>query len=123
VQYVSLWRRTTNVDRESGRQEAVLPSVLFKGKGLSMKFDPNDIRVKRDGSQWLPKPIRDAVRDGLDYIEQLQQVNAELLAALKTIDEHTDPDSADNYRADDREGCLDAVYDTAQAAIEKARMI
>jgi small-conductance mechanosensitive channel len=86
-----------------------------------MKLDRADLAAKRKGTKWLPKRLRDEINEGLDRIERLQEVNADLLEALKTIEEHTNPDSADNYRADDREGCLDAVYETAQAAIEKAR--
>lgn len=37
--------------------------------------------------------------------------------ALKEIAEMTDPDDEDNYRADDREGCFDAVYETAAQAL------
>jgi len=46
----------------------------------------------------------------------------DLLEALSRIAEHTDPDSSDeNYRADDREGCLDTVFALARDAIAKAR--
>lgn len=37
--------------------------------------------------------------------------------ALDAIREMTDPDSGENYRADDREGCLDATHATACRAL------
>lgn len=40
-----------------------------------------------------------------------------LVAALRAIAQMTDPDDPDSYRADDREGCLDTVQDTARAAL------
>jgi hypothetical protein len=44
-----------------------------------------------------------------------------LLEALRRIAEHTDPDSPEeNYRADDREGCLDTVFSIAKRAIAEA---
>lgn len=46
----------------------------------------------------------------------------DMLAALERIAEHTNPDSPEeNYRADDREGCLDTVFEIARAAIAKAK--
>jgi len=43
---------------------------------------------------------------------------ATLRAALESIAEHTDPDSEEeNYRADDREGCLDTAHAIATAAL------
>ena len=44
----------------------------------------------------------------------------ELLAALASIAEMTDPDDPESYRSDDREGCIDAVQAAARAAISKA---
>lgn len=44
-------------------------------------------------------------------------VDALLVDALRTIAEATDPDNPESYRADDREGCLDAVHATATAAL------
>lgn len=42
--------------------------------------------------------------------------------ALEGIASATDPDSAEeNYRADDREGCLDYVFATARAALTALR--
>jgi len=38
--------------------------------------------------------------------------------ALRSIAEHTDPDAAENYRADDREGCLDATHSIARTAYD-----
>jgi hypothetical protein len=44
-----------------------------------------------------------------------------LVAALRDIREHTDPEPAsENYRADDREGCLDTVFSVATAALRAA---
>jgi len=40
-----------------------------------------------------------------------------LEAAMSLIRAMTDPADEDNYRADDREGCLDAVHDAARAAL------
>lgn len=37
--------------------------------------------------------------------------------ALQEIADDADPDNGKNYRADDREGCLDAVFFTARAAL------
>jgi hypothetical protein len=43
-----------------------------------------------------------------------------LTKALETIAERTNPDAPDeNYRADDREGCLDTVYSIASSALAK----
>jgi hypothetical protein len=51
-------------------------------------------------------------------IASLIKAAPDILAALARIAEHTDPDAEEeNYRADDREGCLDAVYAIAKAAI------
>lgn len=45
----------------------------------------------------------------------------DLLDALERIAAHADPDSPEeNYRADDREGCLDTVFAIARRAIAKA---
>lgn len=44
----------------------------------------------------------------------------ELVEALRSIAEHTDPDGGDNYRSDDREGCLDTVHALARAALSRA---
>ena len=38
-------------------------------------------------------------------------------AALTTIRDATDPDSPENYRQDDREGCLDMVFFAASSAM------
>lgn len=64
------------------------------------------------GTQWntrhtTPDPLRDAAPD--------------LYAALEKIQRMTDADDDESYRADDREGCLDAVYGTAETALAKAR--
>lgn len=40
-----------------------------------------------------------------------------LVAVLREIAEHTDPDDPDSYRADDREGCFDTVFETAKTAL------
>lgn len=44
---------------------------------------------------------------------------ARLRTALQDIAENTDPDNGESYRADDREGCLDAMFATASAALTK----
>ena len=45
-----------------------------------------------------------------------------LVAALQSIADDTNPDSPEeNYRADDREGCLDTVFATATRALAAAR--
>ena len=54
-----------------------------------------------------------AIREAADRLEELRNV-------LKAIAQHTDPDSNDSYRADDREGCLDTVHHLASTAISKA---
>lgn len=46
---------------------------------------------------------------------------ADLVEALDAIREMTDPDDEDNYRADDREGCFDTVFETARTALSRAR--
>lgn len=40
-----------------------------------------------------------------------------LRIALQNIAHDTDPDNGKNYRADDREGCLDSVFSTATNAL------
>lgn len=40
-----------------------------------------------------------------------------LREALNEIADMTDPDGDENYRSDDREGCLDAVFAAARAAL------
>lgn len=40
-----------------------------------------------------------------------------LKTALNKIQVATDPDGDENYRADDREGCLDYVFDVAKQAL------
>lgn len=40
-----------------------------------------------------------------------------LRKALEQIRDMTDADNPDSYRSDDREGCLDAVFSTAQRAL------
>ncbi|HQR98111.1 MULTISPECIES: hypothetical protein [unclassified Polaromonas] len=53
-----------------------------------------------------------------DATTQSQRAEIERLrAALEDVAECTDPDKDDNYRSDDREGCLDAVFATASAAL------
>lgn len=42
---------------------------------------------------------------------------AVLEEALRDIQQMTDPDDEDNYRADDREGCFDTVFETAKRAL------
>lgn len=43
-----------------------------------------------------------------------------MLDALRRIKEHTDPEPPEeNYRADDREGCLDTVFSIASTAIAR----
>jgi hypothetical protein len=46
----------------------------------------------------------------------------DLVDALRRIAEHADPEPASgkNYRTDDREGCLDAVFEIARAALARA---
>lgn len=52
----------------------------------------------------------------LEEVLYLRAENATLKEALNDIAEHTDPDDKDNYRSDDREGCLDTVHAIATAA-------
>lgn len=40
-----------------------------------------------------------------------------LVDALKDIREMTDPDDEKSYRADDRDGCLDAAFSVADDAL------
>lgn len=53
-----------------------------------------------------------------DDLLALQAQIEKLREALSDIREMTDPDDADNYRADDREGCFDTVFETARRALE-----
>lgn len=46
-----------------------------------------------------------------------------LVEALADIREHTDPDGLDNYRSDDREGCLDAVFARADRALAALSLV
>jgi hypothetical protein len=50
-----------------------------------------------------------------------QPVNQVLLEALERIRDMTNADDSESYMADDREGCLDAVFDAADAAIAQAQ--
>lgn len=50
-----------------------------------------------------------------------QDVNAELIKALISILEMTDPDNSESYRADDSEGCLDTVFSISSSAIANAQ--
>lgn len=48
-------------------------------------------------------------------LTSLEAERDRLREALQEIAEMTDPDQPDSYRADDREGCLDAVHARAAA--------
>ena len=43
------------------------------------------------------------------------------LEAMQLIVGATDADNAQSYRADDREGCLDYVFETATVAFQKLK--
>ena len=61
-----------------------------------------------------------AARQRLDYAADLTLILQALSAkdaALTTIRDATDPDSPENYRQDDREGCLDMVFFAASSAM------
>ena len=61
-------------------------------------------------------PFEDA-----EFIVQAVNSHDVLVDALKRIREHTDPEPAsENYRADDREGCLDTVFSIATDTLEAA---
>lgn len=51
----------------------------------------------------------------LSTLTSLEAERDRLREALQEIAEMTDPDQPDSYRADDREGCLDAVHARAAA--------
>ena len=56
------------------------------------------------------------------FIVTAVNAHEDLVKALEKIKGHTDPDSIEeNYRADDREGCLDCVFTIARAALNKLR--
>jgi hypothetical protein len=50
-------------------------------------------------------------------------VRDEAVRALEIIRDHTDPNSTNNYRADDREGCLDGVFAHANQALAYIALI
>lgn len=60
-------------------------------------------------------PPQDSVSD----VERLRAALELAVAQLTAIREANDPDDADSYRCDDREGCLDWTY-AAAAEAEKA---
>lgn len=51
---------------------------------------------------------------------RLMAAAPKMLEALRNIMQMTDADDPDSYRADDREGCLEACFATARDAIAKA---
>ena len=53
-------------------------------------------------------------------MSEYTELERELLDALKDIRQMTDADDEESYRADDREGCLDAVFATADRIIAKS---
>lgn len=54
------------------------------------------------------------VRDLQEANTRFEQDSRTCRQALALIADMTDPERSDNYRADDREGCLDAVYDLSK---------
>jgi hypothetical protein len=57
-------------------------------------------------------------------VPALRTSHAALAKALEAIVEMTDPEpDGENYRADDREGCLDAVHEAARAALAEAQKV
>lgn len=58
--------------------------------------------------------VRTTIRD----LKELTDEITRLRESLTRIAEHTDPESPEeNYRADDREGCLDTVFAIARKAL------
>lgn len=57
-----------------------------------------------------------------DLLEEAERrgmiVRDTAVRALQIIRDHTDPDGETNYRADDREGCLDGVFSEASRALD-----
>ena len=66
------------------------------------------------------------MKDGESLVAWVKRMSAygehesELREALEAIHNETNPDNPESYRADDREGCFDFVFETARAALQKA---
>lgn len=54
-------------------------------------------------------------------LKEGQQLRDALLAELESIRNMTNADDPESYRCDDREGCLDTVFCTADAAIAASK--
>lgn len=70
---------------------------------------------EQDATRCRMTPPQDSVSD----VERLRAALTLTVGQLTAIREANDPDDADSYRCDDREGCLDWTH-AAAAEAEKA---
>lgn len=77
------------------------------------------------GGMNLPAEEAAAIHDANGHLLadswEMREENKKLRAALQHIADMTDPDDGDNYRADDREGCIDMTYSVAANALASAK--
>lgn len=69
---------------------------------------------------WNTRPSAVPIGDEADWVRAARD---EAVRALEVILGHTNPDEPNNYRADDREGCLDGVFSEADRALTYIRAL
>lgn len=93
------------------------PYVKFRFEALK---DAQEFHRNTVTTQDVPALIAALEASESSRVKEERERDA-LKEALRHIVEMTDAENPESYRADDREGCLDTVHDTARRALESSK--
>lgn len=109
IDYAELRQRAENTSRGKWsylREPGMVVCTL--GRATPVPVFLRGSMAKHEDGQFAVAAQPSTVLALLDRIEELE-------GAVRDIAEATDPDNAESYRCDDREGCLDTVNAIAKA--------